>query len=142
MTWSCITRSWRPLRPPCSFQYTRDISTVESLLITRVFSSTHLLTCACFRSWPKGSECPEEQHSAKPDWIPVDLTILRSVLHCRSLCALTKVLSHLPGLHPKDISVVSIGTCVRPKTLKTGQGRQRDWGLMQVRRHHQDRLVA
>jgi hypothetical protein len=67
------------------------------------------------------------------DWSSVDLNVVYSVLYCRSLCALTKVLSHLPGLHPKDVSVLSIGTCVQPKTLKTGQGRQRDWGLVQVR---------
>ena len=30
-----------------------------------------------------------------------------------SLCAMTKVLSHLPGLSHKDVSVLSVGTCVR-----------------------------
>ena len=53
---------------------------------------------------------------------------------------MTKVLSHLPGLTHKDISVLSLGTCVQPLAIEPPRGHWRgdswgDWGLLQWAPH-------
>ena len=48
---------------------------------------------------------------------------------------MTKVLSHLPGLTHKDISVLSLGTCVQPLAIEPRGDDWGDWGLVQWAPH-------
>ena len=88
---------------------------------------------------PEASPCsdPVELHdalmwgTAAPVYFPIEKGYIDGGVFANnpSLCAMTRVLANIPQLSSRDVSVLSIGTGMRPMRIDVENGGSHSWGL-------------
>ena len=69
--------------------------------------------------------------TAAPVYFPIEKGYIDGGVFANnpSLCAMTRVLANIPQLSSRDVSVLSIGTGMRPMRIDVENGGSHSWGL-------------